>query len=86
MGTPKENLKVGDLVLLVDVNYSRGEWPTARVVEVMPSSDGFVRTVKVKTVSTVATNARRQRRGELKSSSTVLTRPVTSLCRLELDY
>ena len=43
-GTPKENLKVGDLVLLVDVNYSRGEWPTARVVEVMPSSDGFVRT------------------------------------------
>ena len=74
--TPKENLKVGDLVLLVDTNYRRGEWPTALVV---------VRTVRVKTMSTVATYVKRQKRRDIKTSYTVLTRPVTSLCRLELD-
>ena len=39
--------------------YRLGEWPTALVVEVMPSSDGFVQTVKVKTVSTVTTYTRK---------------------------
>ena len=27
---PKENIKGGDLVLLADKNYTRGEWPIAR--------------------------------------------------------
>ena len=58
---------------------------TARVVDVFPSSDGLVRKVRVKTVSSVATYVKRQERGGIKTSSTVLTRPFTSLCRLELD-
>ena len=51
---PKENVKAGDLVLLVDKNYLRGEWPIARVVEAVVSSDGFVHAVRVRTASTVA--------------------------------
>lgn len=83
--TPKENIKAGDLVLLADENYPRGEWPIARVEEVVVGGDGYVRAARVKTTSTVATHAKRQRRGELKVSSVVLTRPITSLCRLEMD-
>ena len=73
-------------MLLADETYPRGEWPLARVVEVMTSIDGYVRSAKVKTCSTVATRAKRQRKGEYKSSTTVLTRPITKLCFLEMDH
>ena len=65
----------------------RGKWPLGRVVEVMPSRDRLVRTLRVKTRCTVATRAKWQRKGEPLSeeSMTVLTRPVTKLCLLELD-
>ena len=75
----KENIKVGDLVLLADENYPHGEW------EVVADDDGCVRVAKVKTASTVATHAKRRRRGEVKTSTVVLTRPVKSLCRLEME-
>ena len=52
----KENIKVGDLVLLADENYPRGEWPIARVWEVVADDDGCVRVAKVKIASTVARN------------------------------
>ena len=47
----KENIKVGDLVLLADENYPRGEWPIARVWEVVADDDGCMRVAKVKTAS-----------------------------------
>ena len=82
----RRNLKVGDLVLLVDESFSRGKWPLGRVLDVIVSRDGLVRTVKIKTSSTVATRAKRQRRGEpLISANSILTRPVTKLCLLEMD-
>jgi hypothetical protein len=40
---------VGDLVLVIDSNRPRGQWSLGRVQEVMPSKDGKIRTVKVKT-------------------------------------
>lgn len=85
--TPRKNLEVGDLVLLADESFPRGKWPLGRIVEVMPSRDGLVRTVKVKTSCTVATRAKRQRKGEPvnRDGTTVLTRPVTKLCLLEMD-
>jgi len=46
---PKRNLKEGDLVLLVDANLSRSQWPLGRITEVLPGTDGCVRTVNVKT-------------------------------------
>ena len=81
----KDNLKINDILLLMDENFPRGQWPLARVVEVVPSKDGLVRSTKVKTSSTVVTRANRRRRGEMKTTTTILTRPLTKLCRLEID-
>ena len=75
----------GIIVLLADENYPRGEWPIARVLEAVVSDDDCVRVVKVKTASTVATHVKRRRRGEMKASTVKLTRPVTSLCCMEMD-
>ncbi len=49
----KENVKVGDLVLLIDENTPRRLWPLALVVHVNVGRDGLVRSVRVKTQSTV---------------------------------
>ena len=76
---------MGDLVLLADENYPRGEWPIAHVWEVVADDDGCVRVAKVKTASTVATHAKRQRHGEVKTSTVMLTRPVPSLRHLEME-
>ena len=45
------NFKEGDVVLMVEQSSPRGYWPLARVTEVVPSSDGTVRAVKVRTAS-----------------------------------
>jgi hypothetical protein len=45
------NLKVDDVVLIVDNCAPRGQWKLARIVEIMPGSDGRVRVAKVKTSS-----------------------------------
>ena len=45
----KDNLKVGDVVLVVDQNAPRGQWPLGRVEEVFPGQDGRVRVVQVST-------------------------------------
>ena len=82
---PKENLKVGDVVLLADENFPRGQWPLARVIEVFRSEDGLVRSARVKTSCTVMTRAKRQRQREVKTTVTTLVRPITKLCRLELS-
>lgn len=50
---PKENLKVGDVVLLMDENFPRGQRPLARVLEVFTSDDGLARSAAVKTSCTV---------------------------------
>jgi hypothetical protein len=47
--TVKQNLKLNDLVLLVDNNLPRGRWNLGRIVETYPGKDDLVRTVKVKT-------------------------------------
>ena len=45
----KENLRLGDVVLIVDENAVRGNWPLGRVIELCPDKHGLVRSVKVKT-------------------------------------
>ena len=47
----RRNFEVGDIVLLKDEDVRRNQWPMARVVEVFPSSDGLVRSVKVQIAS-----------------------------------
>ena len=44
-------LKVGDVVLVIEENAPRGRWPIARVSKVFPGSDGRVRSVELKTGS-----------------------------------
>ena len=46
------NLKVGDLVMLIDENLPRGLWPLGLVQNLHFSSDNLVRSVTVKTKST----------------------------------
>ena len=61
-----QNIAVDDVVLVVDEKTPRGSWPLGRVLEVHTSrKDGFVRSLKVKT------------------SSTVLTRPISKIVLLE---
>ena len=45
----KDNLKVEDVVLVVDQNALRGQWRLGRVEEVFPGQDGQVRVVQVST-------------------------------------
>ena len=47
------NIKQDDIVLLLDDNVARGEWTLGRVLEVRRSSDGLVRSAKVKTAAGV---------------------------------
>ena len=49
----RRNLAVGDIVLVADESTPRSCWPLARVIEVNPGSDGFVRRLKVKTKTRV---------------------------------
>ena len=45
----KRNIKVGDVVLLVNKGESRNSWPLAIVIEVKLSSDQLVRSITVRT-------------------------------------
>ena len=45
---PHRNFKVGDLVLVVNENGPRCQWPLGRVLEVYPDTEGLVRQVDVK--------------------------------------
>ena len=49
----QENIRVGDIVLLCEENTPRFLWPLGLVIEVKLGRDNLVRTVKVKTRSTV---------------------------------
>ena len=46
--TKGRQIKVGDVVLLVDFNVPRGKWELALAKEVYPGTDGVVRNVLVK--------------------------------------
>ncbi|XP_072321671.1 uncharacterized protein [Eucyclogobius newberryi] len=46
--TEKDNLQVGDVVLLKDSQAKRMDWPLALVVKTLPSQDNNVRKVEVK--------------------------------------
>ena len=49
----QSDYKVGDLVLLMDDLAPRGKWPLGMIDEVYPSADGHIRSVRVRTQSTV---------------------------------
>ena len=51
----ERNVAVGDLVMIVETDAPRGEWPLARVMDVTNGRDGLVRSVRVRTKSTEVT-------------------------------
>jgi hypothetical protein len=48
---PKRNVQVGDLVMIVQENVSRGQWPKGLIEEVFPDKRGHVRQVVVRTAT-----------------------------------
>lgn len=65
---PSKNVGVGDVVLLEDSNYVRGEWRLARVTDVHPGEDGLVRRVTLRVGD-----------GSPGKASTFLERPLTKI-------
>ena len=49
---PRRNIQVGDIVLIVEPNVPRGQWPIGVVVDIHKSSDGYVRSAEVRTATT----------------------------------
>lgn len=45
---PEQDLRVGDILIIVDNNSPRGHGPHARVIRLLPGKDGIVRTAEVK--------------------------------------
>jgi hypothetical protein len=45
----QDELRVGDIVLVVDINLPRGLWKLGRVLALLPSEDGLVRNVTILT-------------------------------------
>ncbi|XP_030752247.1 uncharacterized protein LOC115879487 [Sitophilus oryzae] len=52
---PSPNLQVNDIVFLKEINTKPLDWPLARVLEIIPSKDGNVRLVKVKSKNGILT-------------------------------
>jgi len=50
---PRRNFDVGDLVLVVNEKTPRSPWPMGLIEEVFPDSHGHVRSVKVRTATSV---------------------------------
>ena len=48
----QRNLRVGDVVLLIDSKNARGTWPLGLVTKMCPGSDGTVRSVFIRTGNT----------------------------------
>ena len=71
---PKRNLKVGDVVLLLDAVSPRNNWPLGVVDKTHPSSDGLVRRVTVR----VGTSDL-DKDGKRKSKTSLLERPIQKL-------
>jgi hypothetical protein len=50
---PQRNFVEGDIVLVCDESTSRNNWPLAKVISTSVGRDGLVRSIKIKTASTV---------------------------------
>ena len=74
---PQRNITVNDIVLIVDENAARNEWKLARVVEVMTSNDGLVRSAKLQLATTQL-----DAKGKRLCGLSYFTRPIHKLILL----
>lgn len=73
----KENIKVGDLVLLKDERTARNDWKIGRVTETIPGEDGLVRNVVVEMA-----NRNLDRKGKRMEEPTLLRRSIQKIIML----
>ena len=69
-----DEIRVGDVVLVVEENTIRGQWRTGIVEEVIRSRDGLVRTAKLRMA-----NRKLDKKGVPTEPPTFLERPVQKL-------
>ena len=74
----KPNLEKGDIVLLIEDNVPRNQWPYGIVDETTISSDGKVRTVRVRLANRLI-----DKKGRVMHSGTTLQRPIQKLVLLQ---
>ena len=74
---PRQNIKVGDLVVIVDNNEPRNSWKTGVVVAVHQGSDGLVRKTSIMTGTTDLDTS-----GKPRHPRVTLDRPVQKLIRI----
>ena len=74
---PHRNISVGDVVILKEGEEPRNKWPLAKVVQVYPSDDGYVRKVRV-----LKADGRLDNRGRRSKAPTYLNRPIHKLVLL----
>lgn len=72
--TANTGLKVGDVVLIKDDNAHRNKWATARVTELLPSSDNLVRKVRL-----IMASSNISKSGCRLDAAAVVERPVHKL-------
>nr|XP_039259149.1 uncharacterized protein LOC120335650 [Styela clava] len=70
----QRDLKIGDIVIVVDKNTSRNQWKMARVVDVYTDADGHVRRVRV-----LVGDSTLDERGTRKKDVLFLDRPIQKL-------
>ena len=73
----EQEIGVGDIVLVKDVNTVRGQWSMARVIETLPSSDGLVRRVKL-----IVGDMDLNKDGSRRRKQLVMERPIHKLVLL----
>ncbi|XP_063994272.1 uncharacterized protein LOC135171574 [Diachasmimorpha longicaudata] len=83
----RENIKVGDMVLMVDEDYPPAQWPIARVIAVHPGADSLTRVATVRTSRAVVPTNQNGTPIIERVSSTSMTfkRPIAKLCLLPTD-
>ena len=74
---PRRGLRVGDVVMVKSPNVSRSQWQLARVANVYPSADGYVRKVQV-----ALADSNLDKRGVRRGPMRYLERPVQKLVLL----
>ena len=75
--SPQRNFRKGDVVLVFTDNLQRNQWPLALVEDAIPSSDGFVRKVRLRMANKILDG-----KGKPKSTTTFLDRPINKLILL----
>ncbi|XP_011311720.1 uncharacterized protein [Fopius arisanus] len=83
----ERNIKVGDMVLMIDQDLPPSKWPIARVSAVHPGADGLTRVATVKTARAIVPSLRdgSPNLEGVTSTSATFNRPIVKLCLLLTD-